>query len=60
MSGTPFIMSGIVVGAIFDVAGTISGQSMEALGLYDLVNNDFVTHVHPERMRVSEEKSPEF
>jgi hypothetical protein len=44
MNGTPFTMTGSAVGATFNVTGTIAGQSMQALGLYDVVNNVFLVY----------------
>jgi hypothetical protein len=43
-NGTSFTLNGSVVGATFDVAGTIAGEQVQALGLYDIVNNDFLVY----------------
>jgi hypothetical protein len=43
-NGTPFTLTGSVVGATFEVSGTIAGQSANAIGLYDVVNNDYLVY----------------
>jgi hypothetical protein len=40
-NGAPFTLSGTVVGATFHVTGTIAGRSVEYVGLYETVANDF-------------------
>ena len=43
-NGTPFTLTGSVGGATFEVSGTIAGQSVSAIGLYDVVNNDYLVY----------------
>jgi hypothetical protein len=42
--GTPFTLNGTAVGATFNVSGTIAGQQTQAIGLFDVVNNDFLVY----------------
>jgi hypothetical protein len=36
-----FTLNGTVVGATFDVSGTIAGQAVQYVGLYETSGNDF-------------------
>jgi hypothetical protein len=43
-NGSSFTLNGTVVGATYNVSGTIAGEQVQTLGLYDIVNNDFLVY----------------
>lgn len=43
-NGVSFSLNGTAVGATFNVTGTISGEQVQAIGLFDIVNNDFLVY----------------
>jgi hypothetical protein len=43
-NGTQFLLKGSTVGATFNVSGTIAGQAVQYVGVFDAVGNDFLVY----------------